>query len=78
MTGDERPMPDVAREPPDRLLSIGVFARRSRLSPKALRLYERLGMLTPAQVDGGNGYRRYRESQLATARLDRDGDGSSA
>lgn len=51
------------------LLSIGVFARRSRLSAKALRLYERLGLLVPASVDEANGYRRYAEGQLATARL---------
>jgi DNA-binding transcriptional MerR regulator len=56
-------------EPADRLLSIGVFARRSRLSLKALRLYDRLGLLAPAHVDPGSGYRRYRESQLTTARL---------
>lgn len=53
----------------DPLLTIGIFARRSRLSMKALRVYERLGILVPAQVDPANGYRRYRESQLATARL---------
>jgi DNA-binding transcriptional MerR regulator len=53
----------------DELLSIGVFARRSRLSLKALRLYEQLGLLPPAAVDESNGYRRYHESQLATARL---------
>jgi len=58
-----------ATEKADALLSIGVFARRSRLSMKALRLYARLGLLTPAHVDRGNGYRQYRESQLATARL---------
>lgn len=56
-------------EPDEPLLSIGVFARRSRLSMKALRLYDRLGLLTPAHVDRDSGYRRYRESQLATARL---------
>src|SRR5262249_44459489 len=61
--------PIVAIGKADPLLSIGVFARRSRLSPKALRLYERLGVLTPAHVNSENGYRRYRESQLATARL---------
>jgi DNA-binding transcriptional MerR regulator len=54
---------------PDRLLSIGTFARRSRLSMKALRIYDRLGLLTPAFIDPANGYRRYRESQLGTARL---------
>ena len=53
----------------DTLLTIGVFARRSRLSMNALRLYDRLGLLIPADVDPENGYRRYRESQLATARL---------
>ena len=36
---------------------------------KALRLYDRLGLLVPADVDPENGYRRYRESQLDTARL---------
>lgn len=51
------------------MLSIGVFARRSRLSARALRLYDRLGVLTPAHVDEDSGYRRYRQSQLAVARL---------
>jgi DNA-binding transcriptional MerR regulator len=53
----------------DRLLSIGAFARRSRLSLKALRLYDRLGLLAPAEVDPATGYRRYHESQLLRARL---------
>ncbi|MEU4425670.1 MerR family transcriptional regulator [Actinoplanes sp. NPDC024001] len=52
-----------------RLLSIGEFARRSRLSPRALRLYDSQGILTPAEVDDDTGYRRYRETQLETARL---------
>jgi DNA-binding transcriptional MerR regulator len=50
-------------------LTIGEFARRSMLSPKALRLYDQQGLLVPAEVDPGNRYRRYRESQLADARL---------
>ncbi len=50
-------------------LTIGQFARRSLLSPKALRLYDRQGLLVPAEVDPVNGYRRYREGQLADARL---------
>ncbi|MET1004147.1 MAG: MerR family transcriptional regulator [Propionibacteriaceae bacterium] len=54
---------------PAATMNIGTFARRSRLSPKALRLYARRGVLTPAQVDPHSGYRRYTESQLATARL---------
>ena len=58
-----------ANGPADPLLSIGVFSRRSRLSPKALRLYDRKGVLVPADVDPDTGYRRYRESQLGIARL---------
>ena len=53
----------------DRQLSISVFSRRSMLSMKALRLYDRLGLLKPDSVDSGNGYRFYRESQLEPARL---------
>jgi DNA-binding transcriptional MerR regulator len=53
----------------EQLLTIGVFARRSRLSPKALRLYDRLGLLVPAHVDEQSGYRRYTENQHETARL---------
>src|SRR5688572_3627537 len=52
----------------DRLLTIGEVSRRSRLSLKALRPYERLGLLVPDRVDA-TGYRRYREGQLAAARL---------
>lgn len=48
-------------------MTIGAFARRTRLSLKALRLYEQLGLLTPADV-GPQGYRRYGEDQLALAR----------
>jgi DNA-binding transcriptional MerR regulator len=50
-------------------MTTGEFSRRSQLSIKALRLYDRLGLLTPAAVDGRNGYRTYDESQLFTARL---------
>jgi DNA-binding transcriptional MerR regulator len=51
------------------LLSIGEFARRSRLSPKALRLYDGLGLLVPAEVDAETGYRRYAVTQLERARV---------
>jgi protein phosphatase len=51
------------------LLTIGEFARASRLSAKALRLYDELGLLRPAVVDPGNGYRRYAPEQLERARL---------
>ena len=61
------PLPDP--ESGGALLTSGEFARRSRLSMKALRLYDRIGLLRPALVEPGNGYRRYAESQLDTARL---------
>jgi DNA-binding transcriptional MerR regulator len=55
--------------PEDELLTSGDFSRRSRLSPKALRLYEQQGLLVPDEVDAANRYRRYRASRLADARL---------
>jgi DNA-binding transcriptional MerR regulator len=51
------------------LMSIGEFARRSRLSQKALRRYDELGVLTPAHVDESSGYRFYDPAQLRQARL---------
>ncbi|MFE2294241.1 protein phosphatase 2C domain-containing protein [Streptomyces sp. NPDC059452] len=51
------------------LLTIGTFAKASRLSPKALRLYDELGLLTPARVDPVSGYRLYAPEQLDRARL---------
>jgi DNA-binding transcriptional MerR regulator len=51
------------------LMSIGEFARLSRLSAKALRLYDELGLLPPAQVDPDSGYRWYDAGQLDNARL---------
>jgi DNA-binding transcriptional MerR regulator len=51
------------------LLTSGEFARRSRLSIKALRLYDRIGLLRPAEVVPGTGYRRYAPRQLYLARL---------
>lgn len=50
-------------------MSIGEFARRSRLSPKALRLYDGLGLLSPARVDEQSGYRYFEPGQLEQARL---------
>jgi DNA-binding transcriptional MerR regulator len=51
------------------LVSIGEFARLSRLSPKALRLYDELGLLPPGRVDPDSGYRWYSTAQLSQARL---------
>lgn len=50
-------------------LNIGEFARRAGLSPKALRLYDELGLVAPARVDGRSGYRFYLNGQLSRARL---------
>jgi DNA-binding transcriptional MerR regulator len=50
-------------------ISIGEFARRSRLSLKALRLYDGLGVLVPSRVDQASGYRYYDPAQLDDARL---------
>ncbi len=53
----------------EELLTIGAFAARARLSAKALRLYDRLGLLAPAHVDEASGYRYYRADQVERARL---------
>jgi DNA-binding transcriptional MerR regulator len=50
-------------------LTIGEFAARTRLSPKALRLYGELGLVVPARVDPDSGYRLYAEQQVEQARL---------
>ena len=52
----------------DTLLPIGRFARLTGLSIGALRHYDELGLLAPAEIDPVTGYRRYRESQLDRAR----------
>jgi DNA-binding transcriptional MerR regulator len=57
-------MPDAPE-----LVPIGRFATASRLSLKALRIYDRLGLLRPAHVDAESGYRYYRTDQLRAARL---------
>ena len=46
------------------MLKISDFAQLSRISPKTLRLYDRLGLLKPAKVDRLNNYRYYSASQL--------------
>lgn len=51
------------------LVTIGEFARLSRLSAKALRRYDELGLLRPALVDPVNGYRYYDLAQAEGARL---------
>jgi DNA-binding transcriptional MerR regulator len=53
---------------PQASLSIGRLARASGLSVKAIRYYERMGLLAPHEVDPSTGYRRYIASQVETAR----------
>lgn len=50
------------------LVPIGQFASLTWLSPKALRLYQAQGLLKPAEVDLGSGYRYYAPSQIPVAR----------
>ncbi|KRE95649.1 hypothetical protein ASG76_08495 [Nocardioides sp. Soil774] len=54
---------------PHTLVTIGDFARATGLTQKALRLYDDLGLLPPAEVDPLSGYRRYAPTQLERARL---------
>lgn len=53
---------------PKDLLSIGAFAEMTRLSIKALRLYDELGLLQPVHIDPQSGYRYYGVDQLSSAR----------
>lgn len=52
-----------------RLLTIGEFGRQTRLTPKALRIYDETGLLRPAEVDPAHGHRRYGAGQVRLARL---------
>lgn len=54
------------------LLSIGAFASMTRLSIKALRLYDQLDLLQPRHVDPQTGYRFYDIDQLSSARMIRN------
>lgn len=51
------------------MLTIGEFGRQADLTVKALRLYDGLGLLVPAEVDPYSGRRSYRPDQLERARL---------
>ncbi|MBC7879242.1 MAG: MerR family transcriptional regulator [Anaerolineales bacterium] len=57
---------------PKNLLSIGAFANMTRLSIKALRLYDQLGLLQPRHVDPQTAYRYYGVDQLSSARMIRN------
>jgi DNA-binding transcriptional MerR regulator len=46
------------------MYSIGEFSKINRITPKTLRHYDRIGLLTPASVDDWTGYRYYSPDQL--------------
>ena len=50
-------------------MTIGEFAREAGLTAKALRLYDEMGLIEPAEVDPATGYRYYAPAQLERARL---------
>ena len=49
-------------------MTVGEVARAAGVSAKAIRTWERTGLL-PGAPRGGNGYRRYTPSDLATIRF---------
>ncbi len=50
-------------------MTTGVFAKQTRLSHKALRLYDTMDLLPPALVNEQNGYRYYSLEQVKKAKL---------
>jgi DNA-binding transcriptional MerR regulator/effector-binding domain-containing protein len=50
-------------------LTIGDFSRATHLSVKTLRHYHRVGLLEPADIDPGTGYRRYTTDQIPAAQV---------
>jgi DNA-binding transcriptional MerR regulator len=46
------------------MLTIGEFARLGQVSPRMLRHYDQIGLLTPDHVDRQTGYRSYAIAQL--------------
>jgi DNA-binding transcriptional MerR regulator len=53
--------------PGSELLSVGKLARRTGLTAKALRHYDRIGLLRPVSVDAAE-YRSYAPAQVSLAR----------
>jgi DNA-binding transcriptional MerR regulator len=51
------------------VFTIGEFSRATHLSVKALRHYDDIGLLVPADVDRFTGYRRYQAAQVPSAHL---------
>ncbi len=51
------------------MLTIGEFSKISRVSKKALRYYDQIGLIKPGYVNSDSGYRYYEVSQLRTMLL---------
>jgi DNA-binding transcriptional MerR regulator len=51
------------------VLTIGDFSRATHLSVKTLRHYHHVGLLVPAEIDPGSGYRRYTTEQIPSAQV---------
>ena len=51
------------------MFTIGEFSRATHLSVKALRHYDEIGLLVPADVDPSTGYRYYQAAQVPSAHL---------
>src|SRR5450432_1895968 len=51
------------------MLSIGDFSRATHLSIKTLRHYHEVGLLEPAEIDPGSGYRHYALAQIPIAQV---------
>ncbi|WP_042430904.1 MerR family transcriptional regulator [Streptacidiphilus anmyonensis] len=50
-------------------MTVGEFSRATHLSIKTLRHYHDVGLLAPAAVDPGSGYRYYSPDQVPTAQV---------
>jgi DNA-binding transcriptional MerR regulator len=50
-------------------MTVGDFSRMTHLSVKTLRHYHEVGLLAPAEVNPGNGYRYYLPDQIPTAQV---------
>lgn len=46
------------------MYKIGDFSKLSKVTVRALRFYEKVGLLKPARIDSSNNYRYYNSSQL--------------
>ncbi len=51
------------------MLTIGDFARVTRLTRKTLRRYHEAGLLVPDRIDPATGYRYYSTEQIPTAQV---------